>query len=324
MPATRRTLLAAAGALLAAPALGQGSWPERNIRIIVPLSPGGIADILTRMVAEHLTTRLGRPVVVENRTGAGGAIGMEAVARAAPDGHTLGMGNIAANAILPALTRGRLSYDPVRDFTPVSQVAQTPSVLVVNPDKVPVRDLREFLDYIRANPDRLTFGSSGIGTSLHLGMELLMQETGARMTHVPFRGSSDMITAIVAGQVDMALDGFATAWPHVQSGRLRAIAVPTAERLPFAPELPTIAELVPSVQLAPWHGIMGPAGMPAAVTERLSTEIGAYLRQQAVVERIRGMGAIPAPSTPQEFGQLMSSEVARFRDLVERTGIQAG
>ncbi|WP_372617298.1 Bug family tripartite tricarboxylate transporter substrate binding protein [Falsiroseomonas sp.] len=324
MQSTRRALLAAAGGLLAVPALAQGGWPERNLRLIVPLSPGGIADILSRLVAEHLQARLGRPVAVENRTGAGGAIGMEAVARAAPDGYTLGMGNIAANAILPALKRGNLPFDPVRDFTPISQVAQTPSVLVVNPRKVPVQDLRGFLDHIKANPDKLSFGSSGVGTSLHLGMELLMLETGARMTHVPFRGSSDMITAIVSGQVDMALDGFATAWPHVEAGRLRAIAVPTAERLPFAPDLPAIAELVPSVQLTPWHGIMGPAGIPAPVAERLSAEIGAFLRMPATVERIRGMRAVPAPSSPAEFGRLMASEAERFRSLVERTGITVG
>jgi tripartite-type tricarboxylate transporter receptor subunit TctC len=311
--------------MLAAPqAAAQGNWPERGLRIIVPLSPGGIADILARLLAEQLQTRLGRPVVVENRAGAGGAIGMEAVARAAPDGYTLGMGNIAANAILPALMRGRLPYDPVRDFTPVSVVALTPSVLVVNPTRVPVRDLPEFLAHLRANPDKLNYGSSGIGTSLHLGMELLMLETGTRMTHVPFRGSSDMITAVVAGQVDLAIDGFATAWPHVQAGRLRAIAVPTAERLPFAPDLPAIAELVPGVTLSPWHGIMGPAGLPGAIAERLSAEIGTWLRMPAVAERIKGFGAIPAPNSPQDFAALMTTEVERFRDLITRTGITAG
>ncbi|MGK7868062.1 Bug family tripartite tricarboxylate transporter substrate binding protein [Falsiroseomonas sp. E2-1-a20] len=321
----RRGLLAApALALLPAAARAQAAWPERNLRIIVPLSAGGVADIMARMVAEQLQPRLGRAVGVENRAGAGGAIGMEAVARAAPDAYTLGLGNIAANAILPALTRTRLPYDPVADFTPVCLVGRTPSVLVVNPQKVPVRDLAEFLAFLRANPDRLNFGSSGIGTSLHLVMEMLMLETGTRMTHVPFRGSSDMITAIVAGQVDLAVDSFATAWPHVQAGRLRAIAVPTAERLPFAPELPTIASQVPGVQLSPWHGIMGPAGLPAPVVERLNAEIAAILRQPEVVERLRGFGAIAAPNTPAEFRTLMTTEVARFRDLIARTGITAG
>lgn len=203
-------------------------------------------------------------------------------------------------------------------------MAQTPDVLVVNPAKVPVRGLPEFLAYLRTHPDKLNYGSSGIGTSLHLGMELLMLETGTRMTHVPFRGSSDMIAAIVAGQVDLAIDGFATAWPHVQAGRLRAIAVPTAERLPFAPDLPAIAELVPGVRLTPWHGILGPAGLPMPIAERLSAEIGSWLRTPEVAERIRGFGAIPAPNSPQEFTALMSAEVARFRDLITRTGITAG
>jgi tripartite-type tricarboxylate transporter receptor subunit TctC len=234
------------------------------------------------------------------------------------------MGNIAANAILPAMTRGRLPYDPVTDFSPICLVGQTPSVLVVNPQRVPVQTLPEFLDFLRANPDRLNYGSSGIGTSLHLAMEMLMAETGTRMTHIPFRGSSDMITAMVAGQVDLAVDGFATAWPHVQAGRLRAIAVPTAEPLPFAPELPTIASLVPGVQLSPWHGIMGPAGMPGAVVQRLNAEISAFLRQPETVERLRGFGAIAAPNTPEAFRSLMVAEVEKFRALIARTGITAG
>jgi tripartite-type tricarboxylate transporter receptor subunit TctC len=324
MTTTRRTILAAGAALLATPALAQGTWPERGLRLIVPLSPGGIADTMARLAAEHLQQRLGRPVAVENRSGAGGAIGMEALARAAPDGYTLGMGNIAANAILPAITRSRLPYQPVADFTPVCLVARTPSVLVVNPQRVPVQTLPEFLAFLRANPDRLNFGSSGIGTSLHLAMEMLMLETGTRMTHVPFRGSSDMITAMVAGQVDLAVDSFATAWPHVQAGRLRAIAVPTAEPLPFAPELPTIASLVPGVQLNPWHGIMGPAGMPAAVTQRVNAELASWLREPAVVERFAGFGGVASPGTPEQFGALMASELERFRDLVARTGITAG
>ncbi|MFC3000916.1 Bug family tripartite tricarboxylate transporter substrate binding protein [Falsiroseomonas tokyonensis] len=324
MKTTRRTLLAGSAAMLAAPALAQTAWPERNLRIIVPLSAGGIADIMARLVAEALQQRLGRGVVVENRTGAGGAIGMEAVARAAPDGYTLGMGNIAANAILPAMMRGRLPYDPVTDFQQVCLVGLTPSVLVVNPQRVPVQSLPEFLAFLRANPDRLNFGSSGVGTSLHLTMEMLMQETGARMTHVPFRGSSDMITALVGGQVDLAVDGFATAWPHVQAGRLRAIAVPTADPLPFAPELPTIASLVPAVQVSPWHGIMGPAGMPAAAVQRLNAEIASFLRQPDTVEKLRGFGAIAAPNTPEEFRALMVSERDKFQALITRTGISAG
>lgn len=324
MTTTRRSLLAAGAALLATPALAQASWPERGLRLIVPLSPGGIADTMARLAAEHLQQRLGRAVAVENRSGAGGAIGMEALARAAPDGYTIGMGNIAANAILPAMTRTRLPYDPVADFAPICLVARTPSLLVVNPQKVPVQGLAEFLAFLRANPDRLNFGSSGIGTSLHLAMEMLMLQTNTRMTHVPFRGSSDMVTALVGGQVDVAVDSFATSWPHVQAGRLRAIAVPTAEPLPFAPELPTIASLVPGVEVNPWHGIMGPAGMPAPLVQRLNAELAGWLREPAVVERFAGFGGVAAPTTPEEFRALMTSELERFRDLIARTGITAG
>jgi tripartite-type tricarboxylate transporter receptor subunit TctC len=234
------------------------------------------------------------------------------------------MGNIAANAILPAMNRGRLPYDPVADFTPVCLVARTPSVLVINPQKVPVRTLPEFVPFLRANADRLTFGSSGIGTSLHLAMEMLIAQTGVQMTHVPFRGSSDMITAMVGGQVDMAVDSFATSWPHVQAGRLRAIALLAAEPVAFAPDLPTLASVVPGVELNPWHGIMGPAGLPAPITARLNAEIGSYLREPAIVERLASFGGVAAPNTPDAFRALMAAELDRFRELIARTGITAG
>jgi tripartite-type tricarboxylate transporter receptor subunit TctC len=322
---TRRSLLAAPAILaLSGAAAAQGTWPERAIRIIVPLTAGGIADLLTRQIGEHLQGRLGRPVVVENRAGAGGFIGMDVVARAAPDGYTLGMGNIAANAIGPALQRDRVPYDPVAGFTPICLVAITPSVLVVNPTKVPVNNLTEFLAFLRANPGRLNYGSAGVGTSLHLGMEMLIQAVGVPMTHVPYRGSSEMIPQLLAGNVDLAIDGFATAWPHVQAGRLRAIAVPTRERLPFAPDLPAVAEQVPGVGLSPWHGIMGPAGIPAPIGRRLNAEIVAHLRDPAVVQRMLGVGAVPAPNTPEEFAAWMAQEARVFRDLIERTGITAG
>ncbi|NKC30584.1 Bug family tripartite tricarboxylate transporter substrate binding protein [Falsiroseomonas selenitidurans] len=325
MNITRRALAASPlAALLPRPVRAQAAWPDRPLRLIVPLTAGGIADLLARQVAEHLQGRLGKPVVVENRAGAGGFIGMDLVARAAPDGHTLGMGNIAANAIGPALQRDRVPYDPVRGFTPICLVAITPSVLVVNPARVPVANLAEFIAHLRANPGKLNYGSSGVGTSLHLGMEMLIQATGVPMTHVPYRGSSEMIPQLLAGTVDLAIDGFATAWPHVQAGRLRAIAVPTPQRLPFAPDLPAVAEQVPGVGLSPWHGIMGPAGLPAPIVQRLNSDIVAHLRDPAVVQRMAGLGAVAAPNTPEAFATMMAQEAATFRALIDRTGITAG
>lgn len=322
MSITRRALTGLT-LTLATPTLGQSppAWPNRPVRVIVPLTAGGAADILARLVTEHLQSRFGKPFVVENRPGAGGAIGMEAVARAAPDGHTVGMGNIAANAILPALQRGRLPYRPVEDFAPITLVAITPSVLVINPRKVPVTDLPGLISYLRANPGRLNYGSSGVGTTLHLGMEMLLLAAGATATHIPFRGSSEMITQLVSGQVDLAIDGFPTAMPHVQAGRLRALAVPTPERLPFAPDLPAVAEVLPGVGLSPWHGLMAPAGTPDAIVQPVSEEIGILLRRLEVVERLAGLGMIAAPSTPAAFRQLMVAEEARFRDVIAQTGI---
>jgi tripartite-type tricarboxylate transporter receptor subunit TctC len=325
---SRRDLLTGAASLavpsLAAPTRAQDVWPERGLRIIVPVAAGGTTDVLARLVADHLQTRFGRPVIVENRAGAGGFIGMDAVARAAPDGYILGMGTSASNAIGPALQRDRVPYDPVGSFTPICLVAIAPSVLVLNPNRVPVANLEEFLRFLRANPGRLNYGSAGIGTSLHLGMEMLIHAAGVAMTHVPYRGSSEMIPQLMAGNVDVAFDAFTTAWPHVQSGRLRAIAVSTSERLSFAPDLPAVAEQLPGVSISSWHGVMGPSVMPAPVVQRLNVEIASYLRNPAVVQRLQGQGLLAAPSTPTEFSSFMAREVQIFRQLVDQTGIRAG
>jgi tripartite-type tricarboxylate transporter receptor subunit TctC len=318
---TRRATLAA-GLALPFAARAQGSYPERPIRLIVPLAPGGVADIMARLVAEHLQRRWGQPVTVDNRPGAGTTIGMDLLARATPDGYTIGLGNIASHAIAPALMRGRTPYDPLRDFAPITVLGITPSLLVVNAAAIPARTVPELIAHLRANPDQVSYGSSGIGTSLHVGMEMFLQMSGTRMVHVPYRGSAPMVTDLVAGRVQVALDAASTAMPHVQTGRLRALAVTTRERAFFAPDLPPIGDYLPGFDVSAWHGMMAPAATPAPILERLGQEIRAYLTSPEGEERLRGQGVIRSANSADEFAALIRRDLENFRRVVEAANIQ--
>src|SRR5947209_4756507 len=238
-------LLAIAACTSVALAQTADNYPTKPIKFVVPVPPGGAADVMARMIAYHLSVKLGQPVVVENRPGAGSSIGMQLVAKAPPDGYTIGLGNIAANAINPAVQHENLLYEPVKDFAPISLIGVTPLVLVVNAQKIPSKTVPEFIAYLKANPGKVSFGSSGSGSSLHVAMELFMQKTGTKMVHVPYKGSAPMMSDLLGGQIEATMDAATTAWPHVQSGKLRALGVSTAERAFFAPDLPPIREFVP-------------------------------------------------------------------------------
>jgi tripartite-type tricarboxylate transporter receptor subunit TctC len=309
---------------LATPARAQAEYPNRTIRFIVPLAPGGVADVMGRMVAEHLQKAWGQSVVVENRPGAGTNIGMDALAKSEPDGYTIGMGNIASHAINPALYRERMPYDPVKAFAPITLVGITPSMLVVNAQRLPVKSVEELIAYAKANPGKLNYGSSGVGTSLHVGMELLMQKTGTSMTHVPFRGSAPMLTALIAGQIDLAMDAASTSMQHVEAGTLRALAVTTPERAFFAPNLVPLTEIVPGVEITAWHGVMAPAGTPKPIVDKLATEIRAFLRTPAAEEKLRAQGVIRVGNTPEEFAAVIARDLAQYRPVVEAAKIQLG
>lgn len=316
-------LLAALAGPSATAVLAQTDYPNRAVRFIVPLAPGGVADFMARMVAEHLAQKFGQPFVVENRPGAGTSLGMDVVAKATPDGYVIGMGNIAANAINPALQPDRVPYKPVADFAPISLVGVTPSMLVVNAEKVEAKTLPAFIAYLKANPGKLNFGSSGVGTSLHIGMELFMLKTGTKMVHVPYRGSAPMLNDLVSGKIDVAMDAASTSWPHVQTGKLRALGVTTRERAFFAPDLPPIGETVPGVEVKAWHGVMAPAGTPPGIVSRLSGEIQAFLRLPATEEKLRQQGVIRVGNTPEEFSALMAEEFDLYRRVIAEAGISA-
>lgn len=324
MRITRRGALALGGAAVAAGrARAQGAWPDRPVRLIVPFPPGGAADIVGRMLAAHLQQALGKPFVVENRPGAGSSIGVDALAKAPPDGATIGLINIAANAILPAVRRTPLPYRPLEDFAPVSNLAVTPALLLVNPERLPeVRSVADLVARAKAAPEAINFGSSGVGSSLHLGMELFQRAAGIRLTHVPFTGGGPMLQALLAGTVEVTLDVAATTAQLLREGRIRALATTMATRMPAFPDLPALAETWPGVTLASWHGLAAPAGMPAAALERLAAETQAFLRQPDTAEAFRRQSLeMPAETTPAAFRAFIAREIETFRTLAREAAI---
>lgn len=320
--------LALAGALLTAfgspqAQSAQPTYPSKPIKFVVPVPAGGAADVMARMIATHLQTTWGQPVVVDNKPGAGSSVGMAVVAKAAPDGYTIGMGNVAANAINPAVRPKAFPYDPVKDFAAVTMVGITPLILVVNPQKVSARTVPEFIAYLKAHPGQLSYGSSGAGSALHVGMELFLHNSGTSMVHVGYKGSAPMLTDLLGGQIDAAMDAAATSWPQVQSGKLRALGVSTAQRVFFAPDVPPIAQSVKGFEMNPWHGVMAPAGTPRVVIDKLATEIQAFLRLPDTEAKLRERGVVRVGSSATEFAKTLSDEVAFYKKLVADTGIEA-
>ena len=301
----------------------EAAYPNKSIRIIVPVPPGGAADGMARLVAEHLQAKWGQPVVVDNKPGAGSAVGLALLAKSPPDGYTLGMGNIAANAINPALQPAQFSYHPVKDFAAISLIGVTPLILVVNVDKVPARGIPEFIAFLKANPGKLAYGSSGTGSSLHIAMELFLQKTGTSMLHVPYKGSAPMMTDLLGGQVVAAMDAATTSWPQVQAGKLRALGVAGSEKAFFAPELPLLRDVVPGFNVKPWHGLMAPAGTPPAIVNKLSEEVQAYLRTPAAQAKLQDRGIVKVGSSASDFQAFMASEFEVYKKVIQEAGIKA-
>ena len=327
MTLNRRALLGASltAPLLARPALAQTGWPNRSIRLVVGFTPAGTTDIAARIVAERLGQRLGHQVVVENRPGAGGNLGGDVVAKAEPDGYTLLMQTVSAGAINYALYGARMPYRP-EEFAPIALVVRVPNVIFVTPS-LPVQTLRELVDYAKARPGQLNVGSSGAGTSLHLTAELLKLEAGIDMTHVPFRGAGPMLQEVIAGRIQVASDNLPSAIGHIRDGRLRALAVTTTTRSPALPDCPTTAQAgLPGVEATAWFGVMGPARMPRPIVDRLSTEINAVLREPETARRMADLGGMPpgltpdGGTTPDTFQAFVTAEIAKWADVVRRSG----
>jgi tripartite-type tricarboxylate transporter receptor subunit TctC len=297
-------------------------YPAKSIRFIVPFPPGGSADILARAIGQKAGEGLGQSFVVENRPGAGTAIGAEALAKSAPDGYAIMIGTVSSHAINPALNP-KLPFDPVKDFTPISLVASIPFAMVVHPS-VPAKTVQEFVELARARPGTLNYSSAGSGTSNHLAGELLRSMTGIDIVHIPYKGSAPALNDLIAGQVSMMFDLVLTATPHVRSGAVRGLAVTGAQRSSALPGLPTVAESgIPGYEVSAWFGIFAPAGVPQPVVQRLNAEFVKALQQPDLRQRLASQGAEPLTSTPAEFSAYLASEIDKWAKVVKAAGMKA-
>ena len=317
--------LAGFGTAFAAGARAQGTsaqegWPTRPLRLILPYTPGGGTDAVARTLAADLGARLGQPVVVENRPGAGGNLATEVVATARPDGHTLLMGNQGPMSVNPTLFRATLKLDPATALEPVAMVAETPLVLVVGP-ATRAATLSALLDEARRGPGALNYASPGNGAAGHLAMVLLLQEAGAEATHVPFRGAAPGLTDVAAGHVAAMVSTLPSVLGLVSGGQLRALAVTAARRVAALPDVPTVAETLPGYRVSAWYGILVPRGTPAAARERLGTAITEALAAPAVLERLRAEGTEPYPMDGPTFGRFIAEERTRWARVVAAAGI---
>lgn len=315
-------LLAILGvAVAAAPLAVAQSWPTKTIRIVAPSTPGDAPDVIARLIAEKLSPVLGQQVVVENKPGAGGVVGSEAVARAAPDGYMLIMGNAGSHGINAAVY-SKLPYDIQRDFAPVSLVAIAPNIVVINP-AVPATSLVEFIAYAKSQPGKLSYASGGNGSSAHMSMELFKSMAGVDIQHVPYKGSTPALTDLIGGQVAIFIGNMPPTVPHVKAGKLRALAVTTKARSALMPELPTMTEAgLPGYETVAWFGVLAPAGTPPDIVNRLSMEIGKIVRSPEMRDRLVAMGAEPVGGTPEEFKTVIDRDIAKWKALAQKVGIK--
>jgi len=320
LPTRRRALsaFAAGAAAIALPTWAQ-NYPAKPIQLVVPFPAGGVTDLVSRIVAARLGTELGQSVIVDNRAGASGVIGSGFAAKAAPDGYTLLMGNISTLAV-NAATFAQLPYDPVQSFTPVSMVAIQPLVIAVHPD-VPAHTLAELIALAKAKPGVLNFGTAG--SSIQLAVELFDSMAGIRMVHVPYKGSAPAITDLIGGQVQVLFDPISTLYPQAQSGKVRALAVSTAERSPTAPKLPTVAESgLPGYDVSSWQGIVVPHGTPSAIVERLHAALAKVLAMPEVKTQLAKEGATASPSSSKDFSAFIGSEIGRWKKVAIQANIK--
>nr|WP_259652232.1 tripartite tricarboxylate transporter substrate binding protein [Variovorax sp. UMC13] len=303
-----------------AQAQAQG-YPNKPVRLIVPYPAGGTTDIIARVAAQQLGERLKQPFVVENKGGANGAIGSAEVARSPADGYTLLMGTASTHGINSAVYK-TLPYDAVKDFAPVTIVASTPNIIAVHPS-VPAKNLQELLALAKAQPGKLNYGSTSLGGSPHMSAELLKMMAHVDMLHVPYKGAAPMLTDLMGGQVQVGFDNLPSTINFVRSGKVRAIAVTTAQRWPGAPEIPTVAESgVPGYEVSGWFGLLAPAGTPPAVLKTIQQAIAEAVKQPEVNKQMLDLGALPVANTPEAFAALVQADVAKWREVVKSTGVK--
>ena len=297
----------------------QGDYPSRAVRIVVPSPPAGGTDIIGRVLAQHFSRAFGQQFVVENKAGAGNMIGIEAVARSAPDGYTLLM--VASTLALNSVLYKKVPYDPIRDFAPITLAATAPNILLVN-TSLPVKSLAELIALAKQNPGRLSYGTPGVGTSPHMAMELLKSMAGIDLQHVPYRGTAPALTDVISGQLAAMFSNALTAHPQIDSGRVRALAVSGSRRIEALPSVPPVAETVPGYEAMQWYGLAAPAGTAPAIISRLNAQALKALRSDEMKERLALDGAEPVGTTPAEFGSLIKSELEKWTRVARAANIE--
>ena len=311
--------LAIAALGLRAPEAAAQSWPVKTVRLVVTFPTGGAPDILARLFSER--AQLGQAVFVDNRPGAGGNIGAEFVAKAAADGYTLVMGTVGTHAINGSLY-SKMPYDMVRDFAPVSLVASAPNLLVVN-NALPVKTVADLIAYMKANPDKLSFGSPGVGTSVHVSGELFKSMTGTSMTHVPYKGRQFAIPDLVGGSIQLMFDNMPSALPMAQEGKIRAVAVTTLKRSASAPDIPTVAETIPGFEAVTWFAMFAPAATPKPIVDRIQQEVVRVFKLPEVQDRLRTLGLDAVLSSPEDLATYQQAEIRKWSDVVRKSGARA-
>jgi tripartite-type tricarboxylate transporter receptor subunit TctC len=298
----------------------QADWPQRPVTLIVPYAAGGNTDGIARITAERLSNAFGKSFVIENRPGAGGAIAAEMVSKAAPDGHTLLIAALPVMAIVPAINKVR--FDPIKNFTPISNIATNPFVIVVNKD-IPVKTLKEFVDYVAARKGQLSYGSAGIGSLNHLSMALFLKKAGLEMTHVPYKGNAPALSDVVAGHIPAMFSNFSDALPQAKAGNVRMIALSSDKRNPLAPEVPTVAESgYPDFAILTWNGLMAPANTPMPIVEKIAAEVAAAVKDEKFAARLSEFGVDPLGNTPAEYKAMLARDVATWAEAVDLAGIK--
>ena len=311
------TALAASGTR----AFAQQAYPNRNITFIVPFTPGGSTDILARLLGQKFTESMGQAVIIENRPGAGGGIGSAALAKATPDGYTIGMGHIGTLAVNPSLYP-KLQYDPIKSFAHISMLAKVHNMLAVHPS-VPASNVRELIAYAKQNPGKLNYGSGGMGSAAHIATAAFSVAAGIELTHVPYRGTSPAVADLLSGQIQMMMTGAPTLLQHVRAGKLRALGVASSTRLPSARDIPTIAEAgLPGFEAVQWYGCMAPAGTPDAIIDKLNVEVRKAMTDTKILAALEKDGAEPWVMSPQEFRAHISSEIVRWAKVVDAAKIR--
>jgi tripartite-type tricarboxylate transporter receptor subunit TctC len=325
-PNRRHSLIAAAGFLLAGPALAQATWPTKPVRIVVPFAPGGTTDILARAVAPELSKAFGQQFIVDNRAGAGGNVGAEIVSKTPGDGYTLLMGTVGTHGINRALYP-KLPYDPIKDFIPITLVAAVPNVMEMNADKAKelgIKNVKDFVAYAKSHPGKLNMASSGSGTSIHLAGELFKTMTGSYMTHIPYRGSGPALLDLVAGNAEVMFDNLPSSMQQIKAGKLKALAVTSSKRSPALPDVPTVEEAggpeLKGYEASSWFGLLAPAGTPPDVVNRIQQEVAKSLGTPAIKEKLEAQGAIPSGNSPADFAKLIDSEHKKWAQVVKASG----